>query len=61
MGGGEYSEAELQYRRPLPMCSFSDLAGRYSILITQEKSGTTKQFSEGTRVRLGGRGVKSVE
>ena len=29
LGGGEYSEAELQYRRPLPMCSFSDLAGRY--------------------------------
>ena len=28
MGGGQYSEAELQYRRPLPMCSFSDLAGR---------------------------------
>ena len=32
MGVGQYSEAELQYRRPLPMCSFSDLAGR-SILI----------------------------
>ena len=30
LGGGEYSEAELQYRRPLPMCSFSDLTGRYT-------------------------------
>ena len=28
MGVGQYSEAELQYRRPLRMCSFSDLAGR---------------------------------
>ena len=28
MGVGQYSEAELRYRRLSPRCSFSDLAGR---------------------------------
>ena len=38
LGGGQFSEAELQYRRPLPMCSFSDLACRWHFWLPNQFS-----------------------